>query len=97
MDLRRLRNGLRSRLQHVPITKRLIKTSVNLKHTLQRMKARLDAFLNNFISKKLSVFVVACIGLFSGTLNSGDWVTIAAVYIGTQGVIDAVSKLRSNK
>ena len=61
------------------------------------MKARLDAFLNNFISKKLSVFVVACFGLFSGTLNSGDWVTIAAVYIGTQGVIDAVSKLRSNK
>ena len=28
MDLRRLRNGLRSRLQYVPITKRLMKTLV---------------------------------------------------------------------
>jgi hypothetical protein len=61
------------------------------------MRAKFDAFLNNFVSKKLSVFVVACFGLFSGTLNSGDWVTIAAVYIGTQGVIDAVTQLRKNK
>jgi len=61
------------------------------------MRAKVDAFLNNFVSKKLSVFVVACFGLFSGTLNSGDWVTIAAVYIGTQGVIDAVTQLRKNK
>ena len=40
------------------------------------------------------VFFIASIGLFSGTLVSGDWVTIAAVYIGTQGVIDAITKLR---
>lgn len=61
------------------------------------MRAKLDKFLNNFVSKKLSVFIVACFGLFSGTLTSGDWVTIASVYIGTQGVIDAVTKLRSKQ
>lgn len=58
------------------------------------MRARLDKLLNNWISKKLSVFVVACFGLFSGMLTSSDWVTIAGVYIGTQGVIDAITKLR---
>jgi hypothetical protein len=58
--------------------------------------SRIDRFLNSWISKKLSVFVVASFGLFSGTLTSGDWVTIAAVYIGTQGVIDAISKLRQH-
>jgi len=58
------------------------------------MKAKIDALLDKKISKKLSVFLVATILVASGQLTSGDWVTIATVYIGTQGVIDAVSKLR---
>lgn len=58
------------------------------------MRARLDKILNRYISRKLMVFVVASFGLFSQTLTSSDWVTIAAVYIGTQGVIDAIAKLR---
>ncbi len=58
------------------------------------MRQKLDKFINNYLSRKLMVFFIASIGLFSGTLVSGDWVTIAAVYIGTQGVIDAITKLR---
>ena len=58
------------------------------------MRQQLDKFINNYLSRKLMVFFIASIGLFSGTLVSGDWVTIAAVYIGTQGVIDAITKLR---
>ncbi len=58
------------------------------------MKARIDKILNRYVSRKLMVFVVASFGLFSATLTSSDWVTIAAVYIGTQGAIDAISKLR---
>ena len=58
------------------------------------MRQKLDKFINNYLSRKLMVFFIASIGLFSGTLVSGDWVTIAAVYIGTQGVIDAIAKLR---
>jgi hypothetical protein len=59
------------------------------------MKAKLDALLDKRVSKKLSVFIVATILVASGQLVSGDWVTIATVYIGTQGVIDAVTKLRN--
>lgn len=58
------------------------------------MRARIDALLNSWVSKKLMVFIVASFGLFSGTLTSSDWVTVAAIYLGTQGVIDALAKLR---
>ena len=58
------------------------------------MRAKIDAILNRYVSRKLMVFVVASFGLFSYTLTSSDWVTIAAVYIGTQGAIDAIVKLR---
>jgi len=60
------------------------------------MRQKIDAMLNKYVSRKLMVFVVASLGLFWGTLNSQDWVTIAAVYIGTQGAIDAISKIKNN-
>jgi len=59
------------------------------------MKARIDAILNRYVSRKLMVFVVASLGLFSQTLTSSDWVIIAGIYIGTQGAIDAIAKLKS--
>ena len=60
------------------------------------MRQKIDAILNRYVSRKLMVFVVASLGLFWGTLTSSDWVTIAAVYIGTQGAIDAISKIKNN-
>ena len=60
------------------------------------MRQKLDAILNSWISRKLMVFIVASFGLFWGTLTSQDWVTIAGVYIGTQGAIDAITKLKAN-
>ena len=61
------------------------------------MRAKIDQILNSWISKKLMVFIVACFGLFSGTLTSAEWVNIAMVYLGTQGAIDAVMQLRSKQ
>ena len=57
----------------------------------------IDRILNKRISKKLMVFVVATALTIFGDVTSSDWVTIAAIYIGTQGVIDAVSKLRGQQ
>lgn len=54
-----------------------------------------DSILNKLISRKLSVFLVACFGLFSGSLNSNDWVIIATAYISVQGFTDIVSKLKN--
>ena len=59
------------------------------------MKAIVDKFLNSFISKKLTVFVVGTLFLYLGKLSGVQWVNLAMVYIGTQGVIDAIIKLRN--
>ena len=57
------------------------------------MKAKLDAVLNKLISRKLMVFLVACGGLFSGKLDSNDWVIIATAYIAFQGFTDITERL----
>jgi len=61
------------------------------------MKQKIDAFLNSWISKKLMVFIVASLGLFSCTLTGSEWVNVAVMYIGTQGAIDAIVRLRSKQ
>lgn len=55
-----------------------------------------DKKLKTWVSKKLFVFVIATLLAVFGDLTSADWVVIATVYIGTQGAIDAVSKLKEN-
>jgi len=57
-------------------------------------KEQFDLILNKWISRKLLVFIVACGGLFFGTLTSSDWVIIATAYIGIEGVTNIVEKLR---
>ncbi len=57
---------------------------------------KVDKILNSWLSKKLFVFVIATALALFGDLTSADWVVIATVYIGTQGAIDAVSKLKGN-
>jgi len=58
-------------------------------------KENLDKLLNKWISRKLLVFFVACIGLFLTKITSGDWVVIATAYIGIQGFTDIVAKLKT--
>lgn len=58
------------------------------------MKAKIDKFLGYFVSKKLSVFIVASFFVGLGVIESNQWVNVSLIYIGGQSVIDAVSKLR---
>lgn len=55
----------------------------------------IDGIVNSWISKKLTVFAIGSIALFNGYVNSGDWITIASIYIGSQTVIDVVSILKA--
>ena len=57
-------------------------------------KEQIDILLNKWISRKLSVFIVACAGLFLGYLTSSDWVIISTAYIGIQGFTEIVTQLR---
>jgi hypothetical protein len=55
----------------------------------------LDKILDKIISRKLMVFVVACFGLFIGSIASSDWVIVATAYVGIQGFTDIVSKIKN--
>ena len=56
-------------------------------------KEKIDLFLNKWVSRKLTVFVVASTGLFSGVITSTDWVIVATSYITIEGVTNVVERL----
>ncbi len=57
-------------------------------------RQQFDVILNKLISRKLLVFVIACVALFNQTLTSADWVVIATAYIGIQGFTEIVTQLK---
>ena len=57
-------------------------------------KEQIDILISKWISRKLLVFIVACGGLFVGTLTSEDWVIIATAYIGIEGITNIVERLK---
>ena len=59
------------------------------------IKGALDRSLEKVVSRKLLVWATATGLAYTGQLTSGDWVTISALYLGGQAVIDAVVKLKS--
>lgn len=62
-------------------------------------KEKIDLFLSKWVSRKLSVFVVASSGLFSGVITSTDWVIIATSYIAIEGatnIVERLMKVKSN-
>jgi hypothetical protein len=60
-------------------------------------REKVDIFLNKWVSRKLTVFVVGSFGLFSGKLTSSDWVIIATAYITIEGITTIVEKLMKAK
>lgn len=60
-------------------------------------KEKIDLFLNKWVSRKLSVLVVASVGLFSGNLNSADWTILATMYVGVEGATTIVERLMKAK
>lgn len=60
-------------------------------------REKIDFFLNKWVSRKLTVFVVGSVGLFLGNLTSSDWVIIATAYITIEGITTIVEKLMKAK
>lgn len=54
----------------------------------------LDKSMDKVVSRKLLVWVVATALAVYGIIPGADWVTISAIYIGSQSVIDAIAKMR---
>lgn len=58
---------------------------------------KIDLLLKKWVSRKLSVLVVASIGLFSGDLASNDWTILATMYVGIEGATSIVERLMKAK
>ena len=66
--------------------------------TEKQKQALIDGLTEKLISRKFLAWLTATGLMLAGAgLTSSDYVTITAVYIGSQGVIDAVARLRGLK
>jgi hypothetical protein len=63
----------------------------------QNAGQRIDKFLNRWISKKLTVFIVASYGLFSDKLDGDNWTILATGYVAIQGFADIVEQISKAK
>lgn len=57
----------------------------------------IDKYLSKWASRKLVVFSIGSIGLFTGFLQSGDWVVIATAYISIEGFKNIVTEVYKSK
>jgi hypothetical protein len=60
-------------------------------------KEKIDLFLSRWVSRKLMAFAIASVALFSGSIESNDWVIVATMYVAVQGATDIVERLMKSK
>ena len=58
------------------------------------VQGKVDCLVEKAISRKFLAWVTATGLTYIGHLESGDWVIITAIFIGMQGTIDAIAKLK---
>ena len=52
-----------------------------------------DKILNKLVSRKLTVFIVSCIGLFTAKIDGDNRIVVASIYIGAEVVTSTVERL----
>lgn len=57
----------------------------------------IDKYLSKFVSRKLIVFSIGSIGLFTGFLQSGDWVVVATAYVSIEGFTTIIKEIYKSK
>ena len=61
---------------------------------MDEAKGKLDRLVEKMISRKFLVWLTATGLMAFYGLDSGDWVMLSAIYIGAQGVIDGIAKMK---
>lgn len=54
---------------------------------------KIDLYLKKWISRKLTVFIVASIALFFSKVDSDNWTIVATMYIAVEGATNIVERL----
>ena len=60
-------------------------------------KEIIDAIQSKWISRKLLVFIVGSVALFTGKVQSEDWVIISSIYISLEGATTIVERILKAK
>ncbi len=58
------------------------------------IKAFVDAHLEKLISKKLLVWITSTGLLLADKVTAEEWIVLATAYVGTQGFVDVVARLK---
>lgn len=56
-----------------------------------------DKYVSKWVSRKLVVFIIGSVALFTGKVESGDWVIISSVYISLEGATTIVERILKAK
>lgn len=60
-------------------------------------KEYIDKYLSKFISRKLIVFVIASVGLFTGNITGDNWIIISTAYISVEGFTNIITEVYKSK
>ena len=58
------------------------------------VQGKADKLVEKMISRKFLAWLTATGLAAAGHLESGDWVIITGIFIGVQGTIDAIARLK---
>ncbi len=58
-------------------------------------KEQIDRIINKWISRKLTVFFISTIALFTNYINDENWMIIATAYITMENVTRIVERLKN--
>jgi len=61
---------------------------------MEETKGKLDRLVEKMISRKFLVWLTATGLMAFYGLESSDWVMLSAIYIGSQGIIDGIAKMK---
>lgn len=54
---------------------------------------KIDLYLKKWISRKLMVFLIASLALFTSKIDSDNWTIVATMYIGMQAATEIAERL----
>jgi len=54
---------------------------------------KIDLYLKKWVSRKLTILIIASIALFFGKLESMDWTVVATMYIAIEGATNIAERL----
>lgn len=57
----------------------------------------IDKYLSKFISRKLIVFGIGSVALFTGNITGDNWVVVATAYVSIEGFTSIVTQIYKSR